>query len=78
MCDYCDTYHSPKNGSMAGIDIKVNLAGNGKTVYTPDKAQVFVSKTESPAILLFHGMMACGYMDIKYCPMCGEKLGVSQ
>jgi hypothetical protein len=73
MCDFCNKYHL-NDGSRAGRIILVNPAGNGRMICTPTGAQIHVNANDEPAIMFYKYNLACGYIEIEYCPMCGERL----
>lgn len=70
MCEYCEKYYSEK-GMITGKSIKIKECAMSTDL---TDCNVYRSPNENPAIIIFSMGMAKGYMDINFCPMCGEKL----
>jgi hypothetical protein len=71
-CEFCNKYHTPKGGVL-GKHIPVKPTVSSKES-SPDRAEIYISTIEEPCIMLFNQCLTAGYIDIKYCPMCGRKL----
>lgn len=67
MCEYCDKYHSGKGLVMGkGILIK------GNKMLTD--CRITISPNEEPAMIIYSQGFSRGCINIRFCPMCGEKL----
>jgi hypothetical protein len=72
-CEFCNKYHSP-DGHTCGENIPVKPTVSSKKGLSLDGAEVHISPKEEPCIMLYNFHLTAGYIDIKYCPMCGRKL----
>lgn len=70
MCEFCDKYHSTKDG-VTGKEIKINKCAN-ETDLTD--CQVVCRPNHKPAIVIFSHGIAKGYFEIDNCPKCGREL----
>jgi hypothetical protein len=70
-CEFCNKYHLP-NGNILGSNIPVKPTVPPKGTF-PDSAEIHVSIIEEPCIMLLNHNSTTGYIDIKYCPMCGRR-----
>lgn len=67
MCEYCDKYHSGKGLVMGkGILIK------GNKMLTD--CRITISPNEEPVMIIYSQGFSRGCINIRFCPMCGEKL----
>ena len=67
MCEFCERHAS--NGQECGTDYPVKPCGNGDL-------GVRAACIDGGIILFKDHNIASGYFDIKFCPICGRKIGM--
>lgn len=69
MCDFCKDY---ENNRIFGADIPIKKCTNETNL---TRANVFKDLEDKvPSILISQSVVAMGYFNIAFCPMCGRKL----
>lgn len=71
MCDYCNKSHSIK-GITIGESVKIKQCATETDL---KDCQVYLHDGDEPSIIIWDkNGMARGYLEVKFCPMCGRKL----
>ncbi len=75
MCKYCEETTSKNHWSGKKFDVIPTTYLKSKSNY--DKLNCFIMKcpADKDAGLMIGTYEGYSYIDIKYCPMCGRKLG---
>lgn len=71
MCEFCREWHD--KDAICGANMKIHKCVNETDLTT---AQIMKSTNDNkPAVIVFqNNVIAKGYFEIDYCPICGRKL----
>ena len=69
MCDFCKDY---SDNRISGCNIPIKKCANETNLTS---ANVFKGRGDKvPSIMIHQSIVAMGYFEIAFCPMCGRKL----